>query len=270
MFNPTNCSPLAFTGTATGSQGAQAPLSYRFQVGSCQSLAFKPDFKVSTSGRTSKVDGASLVSRIVYPTSPPGNNQATSQANIAQVKVELPKQLPSRLTTIQKACLAAVFEADPASCPEGSVIGQATVHTPVLPVPATGPAYLVSHGGEAFPDLIMVLTGDNVTVQIIGSIFISKNGITSSTFKTVPDTPITSFELNLPQGPHSALGANLPQTAKGSLCGQKLIMPTTFTAQNGAILKQNTHITTTGCPKAQKKKHRKGRSSRGASLGGRR
>jgi hypothetical protein len=39
---------------------------------------------------------------------------------------------------------------------------------------------------------------------------------------------------------------------------------------DGAQLKQNTHIVVTGCPKAQKKKHRQGRSSRGASLGGRR
>jgi len=262
MFNPTSCNPMAFTGTATSTQGTQAPISSHFQVGSCQSLAFQPNFKVTTAGKTSKVNGASLISKIVYPTGPLGANQATSQANIATVKVELPRQLPSRLTTIQKACLAAIFDTNPASCPAASMIGTATAVTPTLPVPVTGPAYLVSHGGAAFPDLIMVLQGDGVTVDLVGSIFISKSGITSTTFKSVPDVPVSSFELNLPQGPHSALGANLPAKANGSFCGQKLVMPTTFTAQNGLTLKQSTKIAVTQCPKVKKKRAKHARRAR--------
>lgn len=58
-----------------------------------------------------------------------------TDADIASVKVELPKQLPSRLTTLQKACTAAQFDANPAGCPSPSVIGHAIVHTPLLSVP---------------------------------------------------------------------------------------------------------------------------------------
>ena len=65
-----------------------------------------------------------------------------SQANIARVKVDLPKQLPSRLTTLQKACTAAQFEANPAGCPAASIIGHAKAITPLLPVPLEGPAIL--------------------------------------------------------------------------------------------------------------------------------
>jgi hypothetical protein len=258
MFNPTNCAPMSFSGTAWGTPppdttgpGTTAPISSHFQMGSCQALKFKPDFKVSTAGKTSRKNGASLDVKVLYPTGPLGSNQASSQSNIAQVKVDLPKQLPSRLTTLQKACTAATFEANPAACPSASRVGQVTAVTPVLPVPLTGPAIFVSYGGAKFPELVFVLQGYGVTVYVHAETFISKAGITSSTLRHVPDVPITSFELKLPQGPFSALAAN------GNLCTSKLKMPTAFTAQNGAVIHQNTLISVTGCPKAKKSKGKK-------------
>jgi hypothetical protein len=256
-FNPTNCSPLAITGTLGSTEDATSVLSVPFQATNCAVLAFKPKLTASTSGKTSRAGGASLTVKLAYPAGP-------YDANIARVKVELPKKLPSRLTTLQKACTAAVFEANPANCPAASVIGHATATTPVLPVPLTGPAIFVSHGNESFPSLIVVLQGYGVTVHLVGSTFISKQGVTSSTFKTVPDVPVGSFELALPEGPYSALAAN------GNLCKAKLAMPTEFIAQNGALIKTTTKITATGCPKAKKsthnkkkKAHRKSRKAKG-------
>jgi hypothetical protein len=246
MFNPTSCAPMSFGGTATSVEGTVAAISSHFQVGSCQALKFQPNFKVSTQAKTSRADGASLDAKIVYPVGNLGFNQASSQSNIQVVKVELPKRLPSRLTTLQKACTAQVFEANSANCPAASAVGHATAITPVLPVPLSGPAYFVSHGNEAFPSLIVVLQGYGVTVDLVGTTFISKQGITSSTFKQVPDVPIQSFELVLPEGPYSALAAN------GNLCKGAMSMPTEFTGQNGAFLKQSTKMTVTGCPKAKK------------------
>ena len=243
MFNPTGCEPGSFSGTATGTEGASAPISSHFQMGSCRSLTFKPNFKVSTSGKTSRKDGASLDAKILYPTGALGDNQASSQSNVKMVKVDLPKQLPSRLTTLQKACPSQTFEANPASCPGDSRVGSATAITPVLPVTLTGPAYFVSYGGAKFPELVVVLQGYGVTVYLHGETFISKAGITSSTFRKVPDVPITSFELQLPEGPYSALAAN------GNLCTTKLAMPTAFTGQNGAVIKQSTPISVSGCTK---------------------
>ena len=100
-------------------------------------------------------------------------------------------------------------------------------------------------GGAAFPDLVVILQGEGVRIDLTGNTFIS-HGITSSTFGAVPDAPISSFELNLPQGPHSALTTNLPTKTKGSLCASKLVMPTTITAQNGAQVKQSTRIAVAG------------------------
>jgi len=88
-------------------------------------------------------------------------------------------------------------------------------------------------------------------------------GITISTFNSVPDAPISTFDLVLPQGPHSALGANLPLNAKGSLCRQSLAMPTLITGQNGAVIRRTTKIAVSGCPKQKHRKrapvHRKGK-----------
>jgi hypothetical protein len=242
-FNPTSCNKMAITGTLTSSQGASAAESSSFQATNCAALHFKPKFAVTTSGKTSRAKGASLAVKLIYPNAPPG-----SEANIAKVKVDLPKQMPSRLTTLQKACTAAVFEANPAHCPAASVVGHAKAITPILPVPLEGPAYFVSHGGEAFPSLSVVLQGYGVTVDLVGTTFISKAGITSSAFKTVPDVPVGSFELTLPEGKFSALAAN------GNLCKSKLAMPTAFVGQNGVEIHQSTKIGVTGCSKAKTKK----------------
>jgi hypothetical protein len=55
----------------------------------------------------------------------------SGEANIGKVRVLLPKQPPSRLTTLQKACLAAVFAANPASSSGASAVGTAIAVTPV-------------------------------------------------------------------------------------------------------------------------------------------
>jgi uncharacterized repeat protein (TIGR01451 family) len=242
IFNPTSCAAQQITASVSGAQEAIANVSSPFAAASCTSLAFKPKFTAATSAHTSRKDGASLDVKLSYPSGSLG-----SEADIARVKVDLPKRLPSRLTTLQKACPAATFDANPAQCPAASIVGIARAQTPLLPVGLEGPAYFVSHGGEAFPDLVIVLEGDGVRVDLTGTTFISKAGITSSTFKTVPDVPVGTFELYLPEGKYSALAAN------GNLCKSQsqLKMPTEFVAQNGAVLKQSTQIQVSGCASAK-------------------
>jgi hypothetical protein len=231
LFNPTNCGPLATDSTLTSTLGATQIVSSPFQVSGCGALAFKPSFKVSTSAKTTRRGGASLRVNLTQP---------VHQANISSVFAQLPAALPARLSTLQQACPAVTFAQNPRICPGGSLVGEASATTPVLPGRLYGPAYLVSHGGLAFPDLDVILEGDNVRVILTGNTSIKK-GITSSTFASIPDVPVSSFALNLPVGPHSALAAN------GNLCRHKLIMPTTITAQNGAQIKQNTRISVAKC-----------------------
>jgi hypothetical protein len=231
LYNPTNCGPLSTDTMLTSTFGASQTLSSPFQVSGCGALAFTPKFNASTSSITSKANGASLQVTVRQP---------PLQANIRSVVTSLPVQLPSRLTTLQQACPEATYGVNPFSCPAGSNVGTATATTPVLPGTLTGPAYLVSHGGAAFPDLDVLLEGSGVRVILTGKTDI-KGGITTSTFATLPDVPVSSFSLNLPMGPHSALAAF------GNLCAQPLVMPTTITAQSGAQIKQNTVLSVAGC-----------------------
>ena len=273
-LNPTSCEPFTLASAMTGSAAPftnptdiTASVSDPFQATNCATLAFKPSFTVSTSGKTSRAQGASLSAKVTYPTGAIGRD-----ANIKSVKVDLPKQLPARLTTLQKACTDTQFEANPAGCPLASIVGHAKAITPILPVPLEGPAYFVSYGNQKFPELIVVLQGYGVTIYLKGETFISRAGITSSTFNTIPDVPVGSFELTLPQGPYSALSAN------GSFCPRTvtvrkrvhgkmqtlhksvavtLVMPTIFTAQNGAVLTQNTKMSISGCSNTKKSKSTK-------------
>ena len=146
--------------------------------------------------------------------------------------------------------------------------------------------YFVSHGGEAFPSLEIVLQGYGFTIDLVASTFISKAGIT---LKHLPHRPRpTRHELRnhtargqilSPRGERQPLHGhedrdgqeeghvkvkghkktvtrNIKQTVAGSLT-----MPTEFIGQNGAEIHQNTPISVTGCPKGvhpKKAKSKKG------------
>ena len=237
LINPTNCSTFATESTVSGftpgsSAVATQSLSSPFQVNNCGGLAFKPSFKSKTSAKTSKANGASLETTL---------NIGAGQTNFKSVMVQLPKQLPSRLTTLQKACPEAVFATNPYSCPSGSFVGGARANTPTLPGKLQGPAIFVSHGGAAFPDLDLVMEANGVRVILVGNTKIS-NGITTTTFASPPDVPVSSITVNLPIGAHSAV------TANGSLCINPLTMPTTMIGQNGFKVTQKTKLTVAGCP----------------------
>ncbi len=247
-FNPTDCEPMSVNGTLTGHEGGSASVSSPFKVTNCGALPFAHKLTASVSGQGSRTNGVTFNVKLESP--------GFGQANIHKVFLTIPKALPSRLTTIQKSCPDYVFNANPAGCGEGSNIGFATIHTPVLKSPLSGPAYLVSHANAAFPDVIFVLQGEGIKLVLDGKTDI-KNGVTYSRFETAPDAPFTTFETVLPAGPHSALGAFVPESENYSLCKQELSLPTEITAQSGTVMTKSTPVTKIGCGKVASFKAKK-------------
>jgi hypothetical protein len=248
-FNPTRCTGTSITGapiatfdTLTGEEEASVSQLTPYPVTGCDKIPFDPKLTAEVSGQGSKENGVTFTVKV---------ENTFGHVNIAKTFLALPIALPSRLSTIQKACLQADFEKTfppGQKCPEGSNIGNATAVTPVLKQPLKGPAYLVSHGSEAFPDVEFVLQGEGITVILDGKTDIKK-GITYSRFETVPDAPVEKFETVLPAGPHSALTANVPESEKFNLCkhGSELVIPTEITGQNGTVIKQQTQVKLVGC-----------------------
>ncbi len=234
-FNPTSCKPLAFTGTLTGygpngTTGVEH-VETPYHTNNCAGLPFKPTIEVSIESEVSRSTGTGLKINV---------HSGAGQANIAGTKLEFPTVIPSRLTTLQKSCKDVVFEANPASCSPDSIVGTGTAHTPVLKSPLTGPIYLVSHGNAAFPDAEFVLQGEGIKLVLDGKTDIEK-GITISSFESVPDAPVESFEVSLPRSTKSAF------SGYGNLCTENPVMPTVFTGQNGTVVKSVTPVKVTGC-----------------------
>ncbi len=239
QFNPTNCTAMPITASFTGNEGGKATASAPFQVDDCGALSFAPKFSASVAAQGSKADGTAFSATV--------ESGGVGVEGIRKVFLTIPKILPARLQpTLQNACLDSVFSVNPAGCPEDSFIGMATVYTPVLKAPLTGPAILVSHGNTAFPDVEFMLQGEGIHILLDGKTDI-KNGVTYSRFESAPDAPLTKFVTELPAGPHSIFTDNTEEASTYNLCGRSIVAPTEFTAQDGRVVKQETKVAVVGC-----------------------
>jgi hypothetical protein len=247
--NPTDCRVLQIGGTATSSAGTSAPLTARFQAANCATLPFKPKLSALTHAHASKASGVHLHIRVLA---------GRGQAGIAKLALVLPRRMVPRLSTLQKACPATVFAADPSRCGAASIVGTATILTPVLHAPLSGPVYVLSRGGAAAPEVALALRSEGVLIEVIGQTRVH-DGFESASFNAIPDVPFSELDVIFDTGPHSLLTADLPATAHGDMCSGRLSMPTQITARNGAVVKQSTIIEVSGCARKRRATTRGGR-----------
>lgn len=248
VFNPTDCGAEQISATQIGALGAQASESSPFAAGGCRGLSFAPRVQAQASlpgrGRAARRgQGASLLVRIAFPAAAQG-----TQANLARADIDLPRKLPARLATLQRACPGPTFASNPAACPAASVLGAATASTPALPGTLSGPVYLVSHGSSASPAIVALLQGDGVQAQLTGVARVQASQTIGVEFSGLPDLPIASVELYLPAGAHSALGPASGICAGSGHGRRALSMQVLLAAQNGAVARRAVSVALAGCP----------------------
>jgi hypothetical protein len=225
--NPTNCEPMKVGGTISGSEGAGAAVSSRYQVGDCASLGFKPSLKLSLKGATKRSGVPALKAVLTYPK---GN-----YANVKSVSTVLPKSEFIDNAHIGNTCTRVQFAAGAgqgAECPANSLLGHAIAYSPLLEKPLEGNVYLRSNGGEReLPDIVAALKGQ-IPVTLVGFIdSVGKKGTEISRLRTrfmnVPDAPVSRFVLQLAGAKHGLLENS------ANLCKVKNIAQVKAVAQNG-------------------------------------
>jgi hypothetical protein len=208
VINPTNCAEKTVAATVQSTTGATADVSSRFQVGDCTRLAFTPRLGLRLTGRkqtrTGKHPGVKAVVR-----------QAKGQANIGRAAVTLPPAL-----ALDPANARALCEYEDGTkpdlenhCPKGSIVGRARAKTPLLKRPLVGDVYFVKNvridkntGNKirTLPMLIVALRGE-IAINLKGTSNVDRAGRLINTFASVPDAPVTRFNLNIKGGSNGIL-----------------------------------------------------------------
>jgi hypothetical protein len=126
-------------------------------------------------------------------------------------------------------------------------VGSATANSPLLPLPLTGPVYVVSRPGEALPKLVVQLRG-LLSLNLEGIVSLADGGRLATTFTGLPNTPVTSFRLDLIGG-DSGSGTPLFNTGTSLCDGQDAVGE--FNAYNGKSATSVARVAVTGgCPPA--------------------
>jgi hypothetical protein len=248
-LNPTSCEAMSVTASLTGSNGATASPSNRFQVGGCDALKFAPKLEAKLKGGTKRGDHPALTATVTYP-------QTGSYANLRQISVTLPHSEFLENAHIGTVCTRVQFSAS--ACPAASVYGKVTAETPLLDQPLTGNVYLRSSSNK-LPDMVLALHGppsQPIEIDLDGRID-SINGGIRSTFEAVPDAPVSRVVLSMFGGKKGLLvnSRNLC-TAGGGRMSVKMTAHNNRRSDISPALKNQ-------CSKAQRKGHKK-KASKGS------
>ena len=232
--NATSCAPQSVTATFTSREGGTATATAPYQPTGCAALAFKPAMS-ATVGAPGQTKVGSHPPITVAVTQPPG------QADQSSATVILPSTLNADLTRLGVACLNAAAAAG--TCPASSQVGTAVADSPLIPVPLSGPVYLVqAPPGSAgiLPELQVRLAGP-IPLVLRGTVA-ARNGRLATTFAGLPDVPLSSFTLALK-------GGGMLVAAKDLCSGTPAPVDGEFVAHGGAKATASAPATPAGCAK---------------------
>ncbi|HYI80866.1 MAG TPA: hypothetical protein VEW67_08405 [Thermoleophilaceae bacterium] len=237
MLNPSSCAQKKVEATFHSPQGANAVAAAPFAATGCTGLAFKPKLAMRLTGRKQTRTGKHPGIKAVV------TQQGTSEAGIEKAVVRLPKSLALDPDNAQALCeFTDGTKPDLENrCPKGSIVGRARAKTPLLKDDLVGNVFFVKNvrkdpatGNEirTLPMLIVALRGV-IAINLKGESSTTKAGKLVNTFASVPDAPITQFNLNINGGKTGIIAVTRTRKAKINLCAGRHIAETDMDGHNG-------------------------------------
>ena len=237
-LNPTSCTPKRIGATFRSTGAALSERSVHYQAAGCKKLRFKPRLSLALTGRKQVRTGGHPGVRAVV-------KQRRGDAGIAKAVVTLPKSLALDPDNAQALCeFADGTKPDLEShCPKGSIVGRATARTPLLNRPLAGKVYFVKNvrrnpkTGNAIrtlPMIVVALRGE-IAINLRGESNSAKDGRLVNTFASVPDAPISQFDLRIDGGRTGILAVTRTRKSRIDLCARPKshIAETEIDGQNG-------------------------------------
>lgn len=199
--NPTSCGAKAVSGALGSAGGVTAQVSTRFRVGGCEALPLSPtlSMRLVGKGRSLRPGGhAGIRARLTMP---------PAQSGLRRVEVQLPLTLALDADNARALCDSVVGSARDPKCPSASRVGSATVRSPLLPKPLTGPVFLVkgvrttASGKQVatLPKLVLPLRGNGLQITLRANSLVRSKQLVAQ-FDRIPDAPVSRFDLTLNGG----------------------------------------------------------------------
>jgi hypothetical protein len=229
MTNPTSCNPAVTALHAVGHSGGQANGQGSFTPTACDQLPFNPKLTaiVGKKGQTSPSTGTPLTTII---------EQQPGEAASKSAKVTLLAPLAPNVGALSIVCPTAAYQSD--NCPSSSRVGSASVVTPLLATPLSGPVRVVENPGD-LPKVVIYLSGE-LNLRLVGDVHVSAAG-TETTFAGIPDVPLSRFRLDFTGGPNGLTGTT------EDLCKTGASLKGDFTGHNGKTSTSTVAATVKGC-----------------------
>jgi hypothetical protein len=230
VLNPTSCKRTSTASTLLGSgldfaseaDDRPVTVSTPFQAADCAALPFKPRLALKLKGGTKRGDYPALTAKL--------NMNGFGEAGIARSQVTLPSSEFIANAHFNTICTRVQFKQGDhpgEKCPAGSVYGFASVTTPILSEPLTGPVFLRSSEHE-LPDVVAAVHNGEIDVVLDGRVD-SVKGKLRTTFEATPDAPVGNVVLSL-RGGKKGLFENSTNLCKGT---HKALA--SFTGHNGKL-----------------------------------
>ena len=232
-LNPTGCDRKEIGATVTAADGSIAAPKADFQATDCALLPYDPKLKLRLKGQTHRSGHPALNAVLT---------QKPGQANTGAAQVILPPTLFIDQDHINAPCTRVQFAQN--ACPKLSILGRARATTPLLDQPLEGPVYFRSNGGEReLPDIVADLRGP-IHFTLVGFVdAITREGSEESRirtrFQSVPDAPVSRFEMNLLGGEKRGL-----LEVSKNLCKTIPRLKVRMVAHNNRVKQTNQQIAT--------------------------